>query len=99
MAYALRDMLAAGEEINMYVPTVDDVAWAKNFLSRINDNGMWAVPRLGVYKVSHTKKTLTLIEQHGSDLYFDMDVAVFGVCGYKVRKKLARKIPVELLSS
>jgi hypothetical protein len=98
MAYALRDMLAAGEEINMYVPTVDDVAWAKDFLTRVHDDGFWGVPRLGIYKISHTDKTLTLVEQWGDDDYFDRDVAVFGMRGYRVVKKLARKIPVELLN-
>lgn len=98
MAYALRDMLAAGEEINMYVPTAGDVKWAMGFLAAIKDGGVWDVPRLGVYLVSHTDKTLTLVEQWGDDGFFDMDVAVFGVCGYKVRKKPAKPVVAHQLN-
>lgn len=98
MLAALSDMMAAGEEINMYVPTPSDIEWATNFLRMIRDGGIWEVPRLGIYVVSHKEKTLTLVEQWGDDEYFDLDVAVFKMCGYRVVKKLAKQVPTELLN-
>lgn len=98
MLCALLDMASEGEEINMYVPTPSDVAWAKNFLPMFHDGGVWGVPRLGIYKINHTDKTLTLVEQWGPDSYFDMDVAVFEMVGYKVRKRPTKLVDVEVLN-
>lgn len=38
------------------------VAWQRNHLNTIREGGMWVIPRSGtVLKVSHAKKTLSLV--------------------------------------
>jgi len=80
-----------GKKTDGYIPKQSDIEWAKNLLNILKDQSTWGVPRLGTYMVNKDAKTLTLVQQWGPDRFFEMDVAVFGACGYKVSKALHSK--------
>lgn len=48
--------------IEPYIPSRDDIHWARNILASLADGGTWGIPRSEqVYTVHHTIKELHLI--------------------------------------
>jgi hypothetical protein len=80
-----------------YIPRPDDIAWALQMLALLKDGGLLIFPTTRLtYEVSHTSKTLTLVNP--VVLYDDADsnynttvhrrtIAVFRAVGYQVLVK------------
>lgn len=70
-----------------FTPNEAQIAWARRLLSSLNDDAAWIVPATGqIYKVSHTNKTITLIEGDPNDHqgWHEMNKVLFAAVGYRV---------------
>ena len=76
--------------MNEYEPTHDDIIWGRSLLTMLNEGGIWQAPAAGsVYRVSHEKKTITLIttvDHEDITKIHQRSISVFAKIGYAVNK-------------
>lgn len=72
-----------------YEPTAEDIQWARNLVSAMNDGGIWFYRTIPLgFKFDHAAATMTVIRPEGDDPQIrrcvEQSRAVFAKVGYRV---------------
>ena len=84
-----KDFFPSLGDQSSWEPTQTDLNWCQNLLKTVSDNGVWGTS-MGIYKVSHKNKTLTLVAKpSGYDPGFHQrNIIAFKKLDYQVLSEL-----------